>query len=235
MAESKKLHEMIARYKKVSTAAVCDILDKMGYPCQTLSANFRPLDNSMSMAGPAYTIKGFNSTLGGSKTSVPDVQMFREFYDGCVIVMETGCHRMAPWGDNRSVSAKCRGAQGIVIDGATRDAQQICELGGFACFTLFLTPVGSGGEARFKIEALQVPVNMHGQLIETVVVHPGDFIVGDRDGIVVVPQNILEEVLVAAERLEEIEKELRDGIVAGEDRETLYKRIPRFAHVRRAE
>lgn len=226
--------EMIERYRKLSTPVVYDILDKMGYPNQALSCELRPLANDMIMAGPAYTIRGADTVPGAPKAAVTSFQMFRELYPGCVIVMETGKHRRSgPWGENTSLTAKRAGAQGIIIDGATRDANAICELGDFACFVRFLNPVF--GEGRFRMEALQVPINMPGQLTETVVVRPGDFVVADRDGIVIVPQELAEEVLLAAEKLEEIELEIRKELLAGEDREVVYKRHPKFAHVRRPE
>lgn len=226
------MEEMINRYKKLSTPVVYDILDKMGYPNQALSADLHPLDAKMMMAGPAYTIKGSDTVQGAPKAAVTSFQMFRDLYKGCVIVMDTGHHRMSgPWGENTSLTARRSGAQGIIIDGATRDSQQICEMKDFACFTKFVTPVF--GEGRFRMEALQVPINMPGHLTDSVIVRSGDFVVADRDGIVVVPQGILEEVLIACERLEEIEINIRNGLLAGEDREVVYKKYPKFAHVKR--
>jgi len=78
-----------------------------------------------------------------------------------------------------------------------------------------------------------VPVAVAGHLTPAVTVRPRDFIMGDRDGIVVVPQEMAEEVLLAAERLEEIEQKIRQELLAGEDREIVYKRNPKFDHVRK--
>jgi len=226
------LNELIERYKKLSTPVVYDILDKMGYPHQALSAEIKPLDPKMIVAGPAYTIKGADTVKGAPKAAVSSFQMFRELYPGCVIVMDMGHHTASgPWGENTSLTARRAGAQGIVMDGATRDANPICELGDFACFCKFLTPVF--GEGRFRMEAFQIPISMPGHLTRTVVVHPGDFIVGDRDGVVVVPKELVEEVLIAGEKLEEIEQNIRRELLAGVDREIVYKKYPKFAHVRR--
>jgi regulator of RNase E activity RraA len=123
-----------------------------------------------------------------------------------------------------------RGARGIVIDGGARDASAIVALG-FPTFCRYVTPVFSKG--RFRITGYQEPIRVAGQVSETVTVEPGDFVIADQDGAVSVPQALIEEVLVAAERLDEIEGKIQADLRAGEDREVVYKRHPKFEHVRR--
>ena len=225
------VEQMSARYRKLSSPVVYDILDKMGYPHQILSSEIHPLAPDMMVAGPAFTVKGGDTASGAPAAAVSSFQMFRDLYPGCVIVMDMGHHRQSgPWGENTSLTAKMRGAQGIVLEGATRDANQVVALG-FPCFCSFVTPVF--GEGRYRMAAFQIPVTMPGHLTETVLVRPGDFIVGDRDGIIVVPRELAEDVLLACERLEEVEKEIRAELEAGMDREIVYKKHPKFAHVRR--
>ncbi len=225
------LEEMAARFRRLSSPVVYDILDKMGYPNQVLSAEFHPLAPDMVVAGPAFTVKGGDTAPGAPPAPVSSYQMFRDLYPGCVIVMDMGHHRQSgPWGENTSLTAKMRGAVGIVMDGYTRDANQVVALG-FPCFCRGVTPVF--GEGRYRIQAFQIPITVSGHLTATVLVRPGDFIVGDRDGIVVVPKEIAEEVLLACEKLEEIELEIRKDLEAGVDREIVYKKHPKFAHVRR--
>jgi regulator of RNase E activity RraA len=155
--------------------------------------------------------------------------MFREILPGSVLVLATNQHRISgPWGENTSLSARKRGGRGIVIDGGTRDVNEITAFG-FPTFCRFVTPVYSGG--RFVQTALQVPVEVAGQVDEKVVVEPEDFIVADADGVVVVPKALLEEVLLAAERLDEIEHQIRAALHLGEDREEVYRRYPKFDHV----
>ncbi len=225
------VQEMSRRYSRLSSPVVYDILDKMGYPHQVLSNEIHPLAANMVLAGPAFTLKGGDTTAGAPKAAITSYQVFRELYSGCVIVTEMGHHRQsAPWGENASLTAKMKGARGIIMDGYTRDANAIVALD-FSCFVRGLTPVFA--EGRYRMEAMQIPITMSGHLTGTVLVRPGDFVLADRDGIIIVPQALAEEVLLAGEKLEEIEKEIRADLEKGLDREPVYKAHPKFAHVRR--
>jgi regulator of RNase E activity RraA len=118
------------------------------------------------------------------------------------------------------------GAAGIVIDGGTRDADDLVEMP-FPTWCRFVTPVLSHG--RFQVEAYNEPVSVGGQVAERVQVRPGDFVLGDGDGVVIVPGAILEDVLAYAEAAEKGEGEIRKALEAGDDREAVDARIDRWA------
>jgi 4-hydroxy-4-methyl-2-oxoglutarate aldolase len=225
------LNELIERYEKLSSPVVYDILDQMGYPNQALSSEIRALDSAMLVAGPAYTVQG-RSYRADAPSPVSLYQMFREITPQSVLVMAMDGHRVSgPFGENSSISAKMRGVRGAVLDGATRDANATVELG-FPTFVRAVTPVFSQG--RYEIVSFGQPIEMSGQVAEKVKVRRGDFVIADRDGVVIVPQEILEPVLLAAEQLEEIEHHIRAALLTGEDREAVYKRYPKFDHVQKA-
>jgi len=228
---SSALPELIERYEKLSSAVVCDILDKMGYSNQALNSAIRPLALDMVIAGPAFTLteKGDPSI----KTEVPKGPWYRQVTPGCVVVMAMHGHRVSgPWGENTGLTVQMHGARGFVTDGGTRDAKPLVDLG-MPTFCRFVTPVICSG--RFSSVMSLDPVELDGQVEEKVTVAPGDFVMGDGDGVVIVPQDLIEEVLEAGEKLEEIELKLRAGIRLGEDRAAVYKRHPKFAHVRTPE
>jgi regulator of RNase E activity RraA len=227
---SVSLPELIERYERLSSPVVYDILDKMGYPNQALSAEIRPLAPDMLVAGPAFTFAGTDCGPG-QPPAISGYEVFRHIVPHSVLVMATNGHRASgPWGENTGLSAQVRGARGIVIDGGTRDANAVVAMA-FPTFCRYVTPVFASG--RFQTISFQQPVQVAGQVDATVTVTPGDFVMADRDGVVIVPQVLVEEVLIAAERLEEIEGLLREGLRTGEDREAVYKRYPKFAHVRK--
>lgn len=224
------LNELIERYEKLSAPVVYDILDRMGYPNQALSSEIRALEPDMIVAGPAYPVQG-RSYRADAPSGVSPFQMFREIPPQSVLVMAMEGHRISgPFGENSSISAKMGGARGAVLDGATRDANPTAGLG-FPTFVRAVTPVFSQG--RYEFVSFGQPIEMSGQVEDKVTVRPGDFVIADRDGVVIVPQEIIESVLLAAERLEEIEQQIRAALWTGEDREAVYKRYPKFDHVQR--
>jgi regulator of RNase E activity RraA len=102
----------------------------------------------------------------------------------------TNPSRIAPWGELLSTAAKARGAVGALMDGCTRDIRAIRAMG-FPVFHGGIAPLDSKGRGR--IMALDVPIECAG-----VTVNPGDLVVGDADGVVVIPQSIEERVLAIA-------------------------------------
>jgi regulator of RNase E activity RraA len=97
----------------------------------------------------------------------------------------------------------------------------------FATFCRFVTPVLAHG--RFQIKGFNEPVTMSGQVEERVVVRPGDFVLADDDGIVIVPKALLQEALGYAEAAREAEGEIRKAIcvMVGRQPDDLYHR-PQF-------
>jgi regulator of RNase E activity RraA len=223
------------RLRRLQTDTIGDVLDEMGYRHQLLTAEIHSVDRGMRVAGPAFTIKGQaspHSTVQASGDAPkPSFELFRHMHDGCVAVMDTGNHAVgAPWGENSALSARARGCAGIVIDGGTRDGLQLIEMG-FPTFARFVS--AARVEGRWSHTAFQVPITLPGQTAKEVHVNPDDLILADFDGVVVIPRPIAGEVIVAAERVEEIEDEIRRALVAGMDREEVYQRNPRYAHISR--
>lgn len=223
-----KREELIARYRKLPTPTLYDVMDKMGFPNQALSADIKPLAPGYRIAGPALTMRGSStSSYDGKRGSAMSYEMFRKIRKGDVIVLDTGGHKVGgPWGANTGTNAQVRGAAGIIIDGGTRDAADLIEMK-FPCFCKFVTPVLSHG--RFQIEAVEVPISMSGQVNERVQINPGDFIVTDDDGVVVVPGTLLEVVAELTEKAEEGEAAIRRELLKGRDREEIDAEIDRFA------
>jgi 4-hydroxy-4-methyl-2-oxoglutarate aldolase len=116
------------------------------------------------------------------------------------------------FGELISIGMKERGAVGALVDGGIRDVRWLGHLG-FPVYARYRTPVQSIG--RWKVNAWQVPVTLPGATTKWVKVEPGDFVLADEDGAIVIPQAIVPKVLQESERLTDIEVKLRVELAQG--------------------
>jgi len=129
------------------------------------------------------------------------------------------------FGELIAIGMKEKGCSGALVDGGIRDIRWIGEHG-FPVFARYRTPVQSIG--RWKVTASQVPVFLRGATSTLVEVNPGDFILGDEDGVIVIPAPLVQQVLKEAERLTVVEREIRVELKKGL---TLADALAKFGHV----
>jgi regulator of RNase E activity RraA len=203
--------------EELYTAVVGDIMDKMGYTRQFLPPNIRPLRDDMSIAGRAMTVLeadvtayegGVNPVLNQSFGLM--LEALDDLKEDEVYVCSGASPSYALWGELMSARAiRCKAA-GAVVNGYSRDTKGILALD-FPCFSY--GPYAQDQAPRGKVIDFRVPIEMDG-----VVVHDGDIIVGDIDGVCVVPRKIEKEVFVKAlekargERL--VLKKIQEGMKA---------------------
>jgi regulator of RNase E activity RraA len=129
------------------------------------------------------------------------------------------------FGELIALGMKERGCVGAVLDGGIRDVRWIGQHG-FPVFAKYRTPVQSIG--RWKVNAWQVPVVLRGATSNFVSVKPGDFILGDDDGAIVIPAPLVEQVLAESERLTATEAAIRTQLSEGL---TLAQALAKYGHV----
>ena len=209
------------RFDAIYTAALADILDARGYRTQTLPPSIRPLERSMKLAGPAYTVRGKPSQTVSHDTGLRKVlQMLGEVPADHVAVYACDHAVAAHLGELSVTSLDARGVAGCVLDGGCRDVGFIVELG-FPVFCAHVTPEDS--TLRWELETTQEPV-----FVGQVRVEPGDWVVGDEDGVVVVPSAIVESVLSEAEEKAATESEIRAAVRDGMSPLEAYERYGTF-------
>jgi regulator of RNase E activity RraA len=212
------------RFEAIYTAALADILDARGIPDRTLPPSIRPLERGTRLAGPAYTVKGepaSNTDAAAYDRAIRKVlAMLGDVPEGHVAVYACEQDVSAHLGELSVTSLKARGVAGCVLDGGCRDVSFIRDEG-FPVFSRFVTPEDSTW--RWELEATQVPITIGSVLIE-----PGDWVVGDDDGVVVVPQAIAEDVLAEAEQKAETESEIRSAVREGTPPLEAYERYGTF-------
>ena len=184
---------------QLGAAAISDALGKTGamdHDMQCRSAN-------RSMAGPAFTVR----------LHTADLLMVSQALSQCpaehVLVIDAqGELNTAVWGELTTYCAERKGVAGVVIDGAIRDLAKV-RRSQFPVYARAVTPNAGGAEYLGQVNAT---VSCGGQ-----VVRPGDWVVGDEDGVVVVPAEKLADTLAKAQRIVKAEKVLERAILKGAD------------------
>ncbi len=203
------INDLLKRYKKLYLPAVTDVLDKMHYTNQWLGKNIKPIGPVVTIAGEALTVKYAHSLFNAVEDSIEgDTTMLEKIRNNNVIVVDNGGNEMTGlWGGMSALIAKKKGAQGLIIDGGVRDTAYIIEQG-LPIYARFTSPLDSLG--RFKIVDTNVPI-----YINNIIIHPGDIIMGDYDGVISIPRDIAQEVLLKVEDLVENEIKIRNALQSG--------------------
>lgn len=214
------VEELCARYEQVYVAAVSDALDNLGFWHQALDREIQALSPSTRLAGPAFTMYGRPNRTTDKSTRLI-VRAVDELPRFAVIVMATsGDQATGHWGELLTNAALYRGCRGAVVDGGIRDTAAIRRLN-FPVYYRFRCPSDASG--RWNMDDYQCAVEVGG-----VLVRPGDFVVGDDDGVVVVPREVVAETLVEAENIVKVEKDIRRRVREGESVAKLYMEYERF-------
>lgn len=213
------------RFLRVDTSNVADVLDEMGLADQGLSASFVPFPaDAGKLAGWAYTIEGRMVPYEGAGD--PEKMAACEgLSPGQVSVWSGDGEGICYFGELIALGMKERGCVGALVDGGIRDIRWLGHHK-FPVYARYRTPIQSIG--RWKVVAWQEPVYLAGATVKRVVVRPGDFILGDEDGAIVIPRDCAEQVLVEAERLTRQEEELRGELGKGM---TLKAALKKYGHV----
>jgi 4-hydroxy-4-methyl-2-oxoglutarate aldolase len=213
------------RFLKVDTSNVADVLDDMGFPHQGLAADFKPFPESAGkLAGWAYTIRGQMTPYAG-KGDPEKMKACQGLAPGDVSVWSGDGEGICYFGELIAVGMKDRGSVGALVDGGIRDIRWIGALG-FPVYARYRTPVQSIG--RWKVVEWQQNVYLRGATAKWVLVSPGDFILADEDGAIVIPQAVVSETLGRAEQLTEQETKLRLEL---QDGLGLEQALAEFGHV----
>jgi len=198
--------DLLNRLDALYTAVVADCLDRLDYRHQVLCPSVRPLYPEARMVGVAFPVlvhpvyevpagEHYQQELAAVDNLKPGHAMVVSRNDGSF------------WGELLSTAARMRGANGIVLDGYGRDAQAIMRLR----FPTFLRGIHcSDSLGRIDVREFDVAVESGG-----VLVRPGDLIIADYDGVVVLPRGIASDVIALAEEKVRGEDEVRAHLEAG--------------------
>lgn len=192
--------EVVAGFGEFESPDVSDLMNRL----YTMTSTIHNVTaDHLRILGPACTVKVYPGDNLAVHKSLDIAQ------PGDVIVVDAGASPMnAVLGDLVSNKARHRGVQGFVVDGLIRDVAEIREIPDFPVFARGISPIGplhrGPGEVNFPISA------------GGIVVHPGDIIVGDLNGVVVVPRAMAEDLLERLRLRKALEAEYKESVRRGD-------------------
>lgn len=217
LADDQAIFDFIQQ--NLHVAAVCDILDDLGYRHQAMHQRLRPLLPDLrncGFVGRARTLRWMETDYVVEEDPYGlEIDFMDSLGAGDVIVHSTDhSGTNAPWGELMTTIAKQRGAVGCVCDSQVRDTVQIIDMG-FPVYYTGIRPLDSKGRAR--VMGYDLPVRCG-----DVLVHPGDLVFADHDGIVVIPQAEIQQVLTLAQEKMQKENHTREELLAGRTLREVY-------------
>jgi regulator of RNase E activity RraA len=197
---------LIEIFRNIPTSTISDVLDSRGF--KGIILNLKPVRPGIRFVGPAVTVKGVTGVWG---TYRADQYEFGVALDACqpgdVLVQDITGEAISCLGGIAAFAAKHKGVAGAVVDGGSRDVDEINECG-FSVIARHFVPTGA--KTRINLIGCNVPVKIDG-----VPVHPGDIIVADSSAVAVIPLAMAEDVAKAAQEACAQDEQARIEIAKG--------------------
>ena len=204
------------------TGVVNDVMRAMGLVDYVLPAEITPLmPRQRTLCGPAFTIEGRPvQGAGAHRTLLEWTGLLSRAQPGHIWVCQPNDRLIALMGELSAQTLKSRGIPGCVIDGNARDTEFIRKLD-FQCWRRRQTPLDIVD--RWLPTGVNVPIT-----IGDVLIRPGDHLIGDGDGMIRVPMELVTKVAEQAAAAMKTENEVRKAILAGMDPQEAYLRYGKF-------
>jgi regulator of RNase E activity RraA len=194
--------------ERLYSAVVADALDKLGYTHQSPRVPLKALTVSGVLVGRCKTTLWSDMAHDDPRPYELELQAVDACQSGDVFIAAAGgTFRSGLWGELLSTAAKARGCAGAIVDGAVRDVVKMTQMG-FPVYARGTSVYDSLG--RNRVIDVDVPVEIGGVLFS-----PGDLVIADADGVVVVPRAVEEAAIAAAWNKVHAENEVRDAIAGG--------------------
>ncbi len=221
MPEVLSEEQIVAILETAYSGAVYDAMRELELEDGILPNDIQPVDPELPVVGKVWTCSG--GMVEGStqdESLLSWTGMLSAAPSGSVVVCQPNDSTIAHMGELSAETLKFRGVKGYVVDGGNRDTDFILKLG-FPVFCRYLTPSDIVG--RWQVQTMGEPVVIGGVRICT-----GDYLVGDRDGVVVIPASAASDVAMRVDEVMNTENELRNMILSGMDPQEAYLKYQRF-------
>ncbi len=198
----------ISELETLYTAVVADVLDSLGHRQQTLGADIRPMTSTYRVCGRVFTAQAQTVEEIPAEPYKLEMAAIDTMENGDVLVVDAGHNRRcAFWGELLSTACLTKGVRGAVMSTCTRDLWALEKLD-FPVFAIGSNPADSKG--RIDVTAIGQPITIDGVQTKT-----GDYLLGDIDGVVIIPAEVLEETLCLAQKKVSSENNVREDLANG--------------------
>ena len=221
MIDNDKKAAFTERLAKCYSGAVYDALRERGINNTVLPKDIRPIDDTQVMAGPIFTVSGTPKPgISADEALLAWTGFLSTAPSGHIVVCNGHTDDIALMGELSAETLQMRGVRGYVTNGGCRDCNFIRNIG-FPVFHRFYTPRDVVG--AWSVDKMEVPVQ-----IGEVVVRPGDFLIADIDGAIVISAKIAAEILAEVEEVMNTENKVRSAIHKGTNPKKAYLNFGRF-------
>jgi regulator of RNase E activity RraA len=213
--------ELTERLGQCYTGAMHDVLRMMGHERCVLPPAIKAIAPGTRLAGPVWTVSGrIDRGRSRDDTLLSWCTLLSRAPADHVIVCQPNNHEIALMGELSARTLQARGVLGYVVDGGSRDTDLVLAQG-FPVFCAFLTPADI--VERWMSERYDETI-----VIGEVTISTGDYMLGDRDGIVIVPHRLAEQAVTRTEAVVATESEMRRALIGGMDPVDAYKKFGKF-------
>ena len=213
--------DLVSRLEECYTGAVYDVLREKGMKNTIHPHEIKSIDPSKKIAGRIWTCSGeIDESLDKDTTMLSWTEMLSKAPKDSVVVCQPNDGTIAHMGELSAETLKYRGVRGYIVDGGCRDVDFILKLG-FPVFCKYFTP--SDVVCRWQVKTLGEPIKIGDLEIKS-----GDYVLGDIDGVVIIPNEIIDEVITDTENYINTESALRKDILSGVDPKEAYLKYRLF-------
>ena len=209
------------RLEACYSGAVYDVLRTLGHADQVLPTTIRPLDVTKKLTGRVYTVNGHtDENLDAHETLLQWTGLLSKAPCGSVVICQPNDSSLAHMGELSAETMMFRGVRGYIVDGGCRDSDFIGKIG-FSVWCRYFTPRDVVG--RWVADSFGEPITIGGVLI-----HSGDYVLADSDGVVIIPSAIAEAVTSQTKVVMQTENLVRKAILEGIDPQQAYLEYGKF-------
>jgi 4-hydroxy-4-methyl-2-oxoglutarate aldolase len=209
------------RLSKCYTGVIHDIMRDDGHKNFTLPPSIRPSKNKYILAGQIFTMEGVvDQTLDHHETLLEWTGFLSKAPNNKVVICQPNNHEVALMGELSAETLQLKGVRGYIVDGGARDLDFILKID-FPLWSSFYTPRDVVG--FWKPTDFEKTIK-----IGETVINNNDYVLADIDGVVIIPQNNIEDILNRSEKLINTENLVRKSIKEGMDPQEAYLKYSAF-------